>query len=107
LRCLHLPTGQLQWSTKEPAFGSIISANDSLIVLTEKGELLWYEQKGSKLETPPGPMPKAELVAHVKVLNGVCWTPPSLANGFLYVRNAKGEVRCLDLSNPSGADSAL
>lgn len=109
LRCLHLPTGQLEWSTKEPAFGSIISANGSLIVLTEKGELLLYEQKGSKLETPPetGPMPKAELGAHAKVLNGVCWTPPSLANGFLYVRNAKGEVRCLDLSSPSGADSAL
>jgi hypothetical protein len=27
----------------------------------------------------------------------VCWTPPALGNGLLYVRNAKGEVRCLAL----------
>ena len=30
-------------------------------------------------------------MARAKVLSGLCWTPPALANGLLYVRNAKGE----------------
>ena len=36
-------------------------------------------------------------MARAKVLSGLCWTPPALANGLLYVRNAKGDLRCLDL----------
>jgi outer membrane protein assembly factor BamB len=101
LRCLHLPTGQLKWSTKEPAFGSIISADGALIVLTEKGELLLFGQNHSDpgKQSTSGPMPEAEPVARAKVLSGTCWTPPSLANGLLYVRNAKGELRCLDMSS--------
>ena len=36
-------------------------------------------------------------LARATVLSGVCWTPPALANGLLYVRSAQGELRCLDL----------
>jgi hypothetical protein len=32
------------------------------------------------------------------VLGGRCWTPPALANGRLYIRNAKGDLLCLDLA---------
>ena len=28
---------------------------------------------------------------------GEVWTPPALANGLLYARNAKGDLVCLDL----------
>jgi outer membrane protein assembly factor BamB len=86
-RCIHLPTGELKWARKDPAFGSLISADGRLIVLSEKGELLLAE--ASPTDFKP--------LARAKVLNGVCWTPPALANGLLYVRTAKGELRCLDL----------
>jgi len=87
LRCLHVPTGELKWSRKDPAFGSLLMADGKLIVLSDKGELLLAETSPSSF-TP---------LARAKVLSGVCWTPPALANGQLYVRNAKGEVRCLAL----------
>jgi outer membrane protein assembly factor BamB len=91
LRCLHLPTGELKWSCKDPAFGSLILADGKLIVLSDKGELVLAE--ASPAEFKP--------LARAKVLSGLCWTPAALANGRLYVRNARGELRCLDLAlNP-------
>ncbi len=85
-RCIHLPTGQLKWRRKDPAFGSLICADGKLIVFSDKGELLVAE--ASPVEFKP--------LARAQVLGGVCWTPPALANGLLYVRNAKGDLVCLE-----------
>ena len=87
LRCIHLPTGELKWTCPDPDFGSLIGADGRLILLSAKGELLVAEA------SPAGFKP----LARAKVLSGLCWTPPALANGLLYVRNAKGDLRCLDL----------
>jgi outer membrane protein assembly factor BamB len=87
-RCVHLPTGEMKWTRMDPAFGSLIMADGKLILLSDKGELLLAEASPTAF-TP---------LARAKVLGGVCWTPPALADGRLYVRNAKGEVRCLALS---------
>ena len=84
LRCLHLPTGELKWARKDPAFGSLILAGDRLVVLSDKGELVVAEA------SPEGFKP----LARAKVLSGLCWTPPALADRRLYVRNARGELRC-------------
>ena len=86
-RCIHLPTGQLKWTRKDPAMGSLICADGKLIVLSEKGELLLGEA------SPTGFKP----LARAQVLGGLCWTPPALANGLLYLHNAKGQLLCLDL----------
>jgi outer membrane protein assembly factor BamB len=99
LRCLDLPTGELKWAVKEPAFGSIIATDGNLLVLTEKGELLLYANPaGPGGEVGPGPVSNHAPLARAKVLSATCWTPPSLANGLLYLRNAKGEVRCLEVA---------
>jgi outer membrane protein assembly factor BamB len=87
-RCFYLPTGETKWVRKDPAFGSLILAESKLIILSDKGELLLAE--ASPIEFKP--------LARSKVLSGVCWTPPALANGRLYVRNASGELRCLELA---------
>ena len=84
-RSIHVPTGELKWTTKDPAFGSLILAGDKLIVFSEKGELLLAQA------SPEGFKP----LARAKVLSGLGWTPPALADGRLYVRNAKGELLCL------------
>jgi len=86
-RCIHLPTGQLKWARKDPAFGSLIRAGELLLILSAKGELIAAQP------SPDGLI----IVARASVLTGTCWTPPALANGRLYVRNAKSELRCLDL----------
>jgi outer membrane protein assembly factor BamB len=86
-RCLQLATGQVKWSRKDPAFGTLIGAGDKLILLSEKGEL--------KIATAS---PDAfKPLARAQVIEGTCWTPPALADGRLYVRNAKGTLACLDL----------
>ena len=87
-RCIHLPTGQLKWASKDPAFGSLILAGDKLIVLSEKGELLLGQASPESFKP----------LARAKVLNGVCWTPPALADGRLYLRSARGDLRCLALT---------
>jgi hypothetical protein len=90
-RCIHLPTGEMKWACKDPAFGSLILAGGKLIVLSDKGELLLAEASPAEFRS----------LARAKVLGGLCWTPPALAKGRLHVRNARGELRCLDLAlNP-------
>ncbi len=86
-RCFNVPTGEVKWTQEEPAFGSLICAGGKLIVLSEKGELLTGE--ASPVEFKP--------LARAQVIGGLCWTPPALANGLLYVRNATGDLICLDL----------
>jgi outer membrane protein assembly factor BamB len=93
-RCIDISTGELKWTTKEPYFGSVIATDGNLLVLTEKGELLVFASD----KLADAPIPQAEAIARASLLKGTCWTPPSLSNGLLYMRNAKGEVRCVDVS---------
>jgi len=84
-RCIDLPTGELEWQREDPAFGSVIRAGGKLIIMSEKGELLLAEPSPKELK----------ILGRSQVLGGVCWTPPSLAEGKLFVRNAKGDLLCL------------
>lgn len=86
-RCLHLPTGAVKWSQPEPAFGSMIRASNALLILTDKGDLI---------AGIPSPEAFKEL-ARAHVLQGLCWTPPALADGFVYARSATGTLVCVDL----------
>ena len=86
-RCIHIPSGELKWTRKDPSFCSLIRVGDLLLILSGKGELI------AAKPSPEG----LKIIARAVVLNGTCWTPPALANGLFYVRNAKGELRCLDL----------
>ncbi|MCW8132509.1 MAG: PQQ-binding-like beta-propeller repeat protein [Planctomycetota bacterium] len=88
LRCLDVATGQVKWKQGGKGLGALMLADGKLIVLTESGTL----------EIAPASPAAYEPAASAKVLDGRCWTPPVLANGRLFVRNAAGDVRCLDLS---------
>jgi outer membrane protein assembly factor BamB len=84
-RCLDLPSGELKWKTSAPAFGSVVVAGGKLLVLSEQGELLMGDPSPTQFKS----------TARAQVIGGRCWTPPSLANGRIYVRNAAGDVVCL------------
>jgi outer membrane protein assembly factor BamB len=60
-------------------------ADGKLIAMSARGELLIAPVSAEKF----APLTKAQ------VLGGKCWTTPVLANGFIYCRNAAGEVVCL------------
>jgi outer membrane protein assembly factor BamB len=87
-RCIHLPTGEVKWTQKDPAFGSVICTDGRLLLLSEKGEIMLAEA------SPTGFKP----LARAQVLGGLCWTPPTLANGLLYARNAQGDLVCLQVN---------
>lgn len=87
LKCVAWETGEVKWTQMGFGHGSFIFAGDSLVALSDKGEL-------SIAKVSPK---KFELIRRDQVIGGKCWTPPSLANGRLYIRNAAGDLVCLEV----------
>ena len=86
LKCIAAETGQEQWRKRGFQKGSLIFADGYLIVLGEQGKVALVEA-----------IPEAYIEkASAQVLSPRCWTPPTLANGRLYLRNHT-EMVCLDL----------
>ncbi len=96
LRCLKLANGKLLWAQKGFGQGSLSIADGKLIVMGEKGNLVVAEA------TPEGYKPLAEA----RILKKRGWTVPVLANGRLYVRNAAGDMLCLDAKGSGGVSAA-
>lgn len=89
LACVELATGKLKWLEKSLMFGALAAATDKLIAIGEKGELVIAEANPDKFTA----------VSRGQVLGGRCWTSPVLANGRILVRNAKGDVACVDVKS--------
>jgi len=89
LVCLDPNTGDFKWEKPEVAASGLIAAGNTLLVQSAKGALVAVEA------TPAG---YKEIGSAPALPGGVCWTPPSLAEGRIYCRNAEGDVVCLDLS---------
>ena len=91
LRCLDAATGEERWAAREGfGHGSLTLADGHLYVLGDRGKLALVEA------TPEGFVEKGV----VEVLEGKCWTVPTLAGGRLYVRNEQ-ELVALDVRAPS------
>ena len=87
LKCIEADTGEEQWKTRGFGKGTVLLANGHLIILSDRGKL------GLAEATPAGYIEKASA----KVLSGLCWTAPTLADGRLYLRNEE-EIVCLDMA---------
>ena len=81
-------TGKEMWKQRGFGEGSLIFADGHLIVLGTGGNLALVEATPAAYKEKTG----------AQVLNGKCFTAPSLANGKLYVRN-ETEMICLDLKH--------
>jgi outer membrane protein assembly factor BamB len=77
LRCLDAVTGESCWAKRGLGKGSLLYADGMFVVLSERGMLLLVEAT---------PEAYREIASH-QVLEGRCWTPPSLSEGRLYLRN--------------------
>jgi outer membrane protein assembly factor BamB len=88
LKCIDHATGEIRWQQRGYGVGSLLLAGDQLVVLSDEGQLLVVRA------TPDA----FELVAEAQVIDGKCWTVPVLCGGRLYVRNAAGDLICLQLN---------
>jgi outer membrane protein assembly factor BamB len=95
LRCLDWKTGEVKWSNAPFGKGSIMLADGKLIGMSDKGELIVAE---------PSPV-SFKVISRTQVLGGKCWTVPTLANGRIYCRNARGDVVCLDVRGTEAASN--
>lgn len=93
LKCIDPATGEACWAKRGGlGKGSLLAADGHLVVLSETGKLLMVEA------TPEGYREKAST----PVLDGRCWTSPSLAGGKVFLRNRE-EIVALDLMTPPPA----
>jgi outer membrane protein assembly factor BamB len=88
LKCLDASTGEEKWRKTGYGKGSLILADGNLIVLSERGQLVLVSASPAEYKEN----------GNAQVLQGKCWTHPSLSAGKLYLRNQK-ELICLDLAS--------
>jgi outer membrane protein assembly factor BamB len=88
VRCLNMKTGETEWTKSGLPCSSITSADNKLIILTRTGDLYIAEASPARFKQ----------LARSKVLSGTCWTPPVLANRSVYVRNSRGTLYKLQMS---------
>ncbi len=84
-KCLDFSTGEEEWESEAPGKGKLIIADGQMIIVTEEGRLVLA------VPTPDG----YTETARAKVLDGISYTAPSLANGKLYIRSNE-EMVCID-----------
>ena len=84
-RCIDFKTGKTLWSSDRPGQATIAVADGKLLLFKDRGELLLVRAN---------PRPYEEL-ARTEVFGGeVCWTPPALHRGRVYLRSPT-RVSCL------------
>ena len=77
LSCIDVKTGENKWKARGFGHGSLLLADDHLIVLGDKGKLALVAA------TPEGYSMKSET----QLFDGKTWTVPTLADGRLLVRD--------------------
>lgn len=85
--CINRKTGEVMWKKMGMGCGSVIRAGDRLILFSDKGELVIAKASEKEFKE----------LARKHIIYGRTWTSPILANGRIYVRNARGNVACVDV----------
>ena len=93
LKCIDAGTGELRWRKRGFGHGSLLLADDHLIVLGDHGQLALIEAVDSEYREK----------GRVQILDSKTWTMPTLAGGRLYLRDER-ELIALDVTK--GADPA-
>ena len=97
-RCLDFETGKILWSTDKVGHASTIVADGKLILFNDRGEVILGRVGTEQFE---------ELARAQVFHDEICWSPPALARGRLYLRTQTRAV-CLYLgSQPLEAKQAV
>ena len=86
LRCVELRSGQIRWTENRFGAGTLILANDTLLILTDKGELI----------TAPATAEAFKPQQRLQILGFETRAHPALADGLFFARD-KRQLICLDL----------
>ena len=87
LKCVEIESGEVRWEQVGLGSATLIGCGSWLLILSEAGELILAEASPESYQE----------AVRAGVLNGKCWTAPSLAYGRVYCRDADGHVVCADL----------
>ena len=79
VKCVDIRSGEVKWSQEGFGPGNVIMSGDKLLALSDKGELVMMEAK-------PGAYKE---LARADVLEGKCWSTPTIAGGRIYARSTK------------------
>jgi hypothetical protein len=88
VRCINMETGEIEWTKSNIPCASITAADGNLIILSLTGDLYIAEASPSRFMQ----------LAMAKVITGTCFTVPILANRSLYVRNSRGTLYKLQMT---------
>jgi len=86
-KCIELATGTEKWSEPGFGYGSVLVADDDLLVVSESGELVVVASN---------PESYTER-ARFRALDGKCWNAPAISDGRIYLRSTL-EAVCLDVA---------
>lgn len=84
LRCISAETGEVKWSKRGFGKGTLMIADDKLVVLSDKGKMAIVETNSAAY---------TERISLQAVKGSIAWTSPSYQNGRIYVRN-QNEIAC-------------
>jgi outer membrane protein assembly factor BamB len=88
LRCIRAADGKVVWESERVHGGTLLLVKDTLVVLTESGELWLVEAKPDKFNQ----------LASGQILRAGHRSYPAFSNGVLYARDGK-EMVAVDLKN--------
>ncbi len=77
VKCVNIRTGEVKWSKDGFGPGNVIMSGDRILALSDKGELVLFNA------TPDA----YKELARADVLDGKCWSTPTLAGGRIYARS--------------------
>lgn len=85
LVCLDAASGEKRWEEKSVKGGALILAGGKLVVVSEKGDLVFAEARGDRFQQ----------ISRQTILSQRTWAQPVFANGRLYLRDNQGSFVCL------------
>lgn len=92
LVCVDVASGEVEWE-KPTEFGNLLLAGDTLVKLSQMGELSWGTLDGGKYEERQRIKPlEGDRSREGK---GLYWPYPVLVDGHLYAKTTKGHLTCL------------
>lgn len=88
LYAVDFETGDVHWTVPEFGYASMIAVGNTLLIMTEAGELVTAKASPDKYQE----------ISRRKLLEGINWTHPVYANDRIYIRNEDGRLLCLERS---------
>jgi len=87
LVCVNVSTGKRVWAERGFGCGSVVLADDMLLVQAEDGRVVCVKPNSESYEP----------ISVSPAVKSKCWTPPAIDGRRIYCRNDAGSMVCLEL----------